>query len=454
MRLARAVVAAALVAGGVLVAMVLLGNGGGHSYSVYFETGGQLVKGNQVLVGGQPVGSVDDISLTDDGQARVEITVEEPLHAGTTAAIRLTSLSGIANRYLSLAPGPNSSPELDEGSTLSAERTTTPVDLDQLFNTLDEETRAGLQDVIQGSATVYTGNTEKAREAYKYFAPALQSTERLLAELNRDQRTLTEFLVSGAQVVGAVAERRDDLSSLTANANVALGAIAAENDALDRSLSALAPAMRQSNTTFVNLRAALDDLDSLVATAKPATRDLAPFLADLRPVAQRAVPVVGDLRKAIATPGPDNDLTDVLRLAPRVQRLAALASDAGVAAINDSEPNIELARSYSPDLFAAISRLGQVTGYYDGNGHYARVLPAGLGAFAYNPATEELEPRYDDPGAQLDFYTSTPGAFSAAGFERCPGAGSQAPLDLSAPFLDDVAGQCDPADMVIPGAAP
>ena len=92
------------------------------------------------------------------------------------------------------------------------------------------------------------------------------------------------------------------------------GAIAAENEALDRSLAALPPFLRQANTTFVNLRAALDDLDPLVATSKRATKDLPQFLRELRPVAEQAVPVVSDLRTAVAKPGPDNDLTDVLRL--------------------------------------------------------------------------------------------------------------------------------------------
>ncbi|MGI9020804.1 MAG: MlaD family protein [Solirubrobacterales bacterium] len=447
MKLGRAVALVALVAGVVAVFVILLGGESGHKYKLLFETGGQLVRGNEVLVGGQPIGKVDAITLTDDAQAQVEITVDEPLAEGSTALIRSTSLSGIANRYVSILPGPGD--DLPEGTTLKSSETTTPVDLDQLFAALDEETRESLQEVIQGSAALYAGNTEEARAAYKYFAPALQSTQRLLAELNRDQRTLSEFLVSGADVFGAIAERRDDLSSLTSNANQALGAIATENASLDRSLAALPPALRQSNTTFVNLRAALDDLDPLVATAKPATEDLAPFLRDLRPVVQRAVPVVGDLRLAIATPGPDNDLTDVLRVAPRVQELASIASDAGVDAINDSEPNVELFRSYSPDLMAAIAKLGQVTAFYDGNGHYARVLPAGLGTFTYDPGSDELVPAYDDPGAQTDFYTSTPGAFDPAGFERCPGAASQAPADASAPFLDDVAGQCDPGDLVI-----
>ena len=445
----------ALIAAFVVVVAVLLGGGGGHSYKLLLESGGQLVQGNEVLVGGQAIGKVDDLSLADDGRAEVAITVDEPLHEGTTATVRSTSLSGIANRYVSVAPGPNNAPELEEGATLGDQYTTAPVDLDQLFDTLDEKTRADLQNVIKGSAVQYAGNAEGARSSYKYFAPALQSGQRLLAELNSDQNTLSQFLASGADVFGALAERRNDLSALTSNANAALGAIAAENDSLDRSLAALPPAMRQANITFVNLRAAIEKrLDPLVETAKPATRDLAPFLRNLRPVAQRAIPVVGDLRTAIAAPGPDNDLTDVLRLAPRVEQLANNASDRGIAAINDSEPNIEVLRTYSPDLMAAFANLGEVRGYYDRNGHYARVLPAGLNTFQYDAATEELDPSYTTPSSQLDFFTATADALSPSGFERCPGAASQAAADGSAPFLYSVAGQCIDTDLVLPGATP
>jgi phospholipid/cholesterol/gamma-HCH transport system substrate-binding protein len=457
-KFARVLVVVALIAGAVAIGFILFGGDNGHKYKLLFETGGQLVKGNQVLVGGQAIGTVDDLTLTDDGQAEVEITVDEPLHEGTTAVIRSTSLSGIANRYVSVAPGPNSNEELEEGSVLTTEETTSPVDLDQLFNTLDEETRASLQKVVQGSAVWYSGNAEEAREAAKYFAPALQSTERLLAEVNRDQRVLSEFLVSGADVLGAIAERRSDLSALTENANVALGAIAAENEALDRSLAALPPFMRQADTTFVNLRAALDDLDPLVATSKRATKDLPQFLADLRPVAEKAVPVVSDLRTAVAKPGNDNDLTDVLQLLPRVQAAASDASREQIQAMNATQDDVDFALPYMPELLGFVGKLGQVAGYYDFDGHYLRVMPGATGAFNYNTATEELDPIYSSPGQMFDFFTGYAGpgdAFDSTGFLKCPGGASQNAEDGSAPFIPaSVGADCDPTDMLIPVAAP
>ena len=135
--LARAAAGGALLLGFVLVLVVLFGGDGGRKYHLLFDNGGQLVSGNEVLRAGQTIGTVDDVTLTDSGQAEVTISVDDALHQGTSAIIRATSLSGIANRYVSITPGPDNAPELEDGATLAGEKTTSPVDLDQLFNTLD-----------------------------------------------------------------------------------------------------------------------------------------------------------------------------------------------------------------------------------------------------------------------------------------------------------------------------
>ena len=105
-------------------------------------------------IGGRRIGSVKKIELTDDNQAEVTIDVEEPyapLHEGTTAIIRLTSLSGVANRYVALSPGPNNAPELQDGAVHPARqddhgRRPRPA----LQHVRPERPRKGLQDVIQG----------------------------------------------------------------------------------------------------------------------------------------------------------------------------------------------------------------------------------------------------------------------------------------------------------------
>jgi phospholipid/cholesterol/gamma-HCH transport system substrate-binding protein len=451
----------ALLAGFVLVLIILFGGSSGRQYHLLFENGGQLVNGNQVLVSGQEIGKVDDVELTDDGQAEVTISVDDPLHQGTSASIRATSLSGIANRYVSISPGPDNSPELEDGATLGGERTTSPVDLDQLFNTFTPKTRLALRNVIQGSADLYDGHPEGAQRTWKYFAPGLSAARRLFAELNSDSRAFSQFLVQGSRALGAIAERRDDLSALTENANQFLGAIARENASLDASLEAFPPALRQANTTFVNVRAALDDLTPVVNEFKPATKDLAPFLRKLRPVAQRSVPVFRDLRLALNRPGKTNDLTDSLREVPSVERKAARAVPQTIGGLDASQPVIEFARPYMPDLMGFISKFAEVTSYYDFYGHYARVSTSQANVFHYceagdtNPqcasaggtyATGELAPIH--PSNQFD-------DLEFGLFTRCPGGATQAIPD-SNPFTDDgnllTGGQspnpkCDPSDV-------
>src|SRR4051794_21849125 len=108
MTAARGATIGAIVAVTVIVAVLLLGGGGTHTYRLEFQNAGQLVKGDDVQIGGRRVGSIDKISLTNDNQALVTISLQDgfgPLHRGTTAIIRATSLSGIANRYIALTPG-------------------------------------------------------------------------------------------------------------------------------------------------------------------------------------------------------------------------------------------------------------------------------------------------------------------------------------------------------------
>ncbi len=452
--LARTLAIVALLAGAVLVFMTLFGNGDGHKYKLLFETGGQLVPGNQVLIAGQPIGTIDDITLSDDAQAEVSVTLDRPMMEGTTAQIRLTSLSGIANRYVALHMGPDSGDELPEGATLAADETTSPVDLDELFDLFDEPTQRALRDVIQGQATIYAGAEVEANKSYKFLAPGLDSTRRLLAELNSDQVAFEQFLVTGSRVLGAVAERRDDLSQLTENANQALGAIAAENSAFDRSLAALPPAMRQANTTFVNLRAALDDLDPLVATTGRSTQDLAPFLRELRPVAEKAVPVVSDLSDVFTKNGGNNDLTDALRDLPGTDRAASNAVPRAIAAMNQTQDEIEILRPYTPDLLGWLAGLGQAAAPYDANGHFIRVQPAGSNLFTWDDPvdgdddgdalTSDLIPI--PPADQLGDYFRP--QFGTGPFTRCPGGATQA-IPLSNPFDDDgaLAGICDPTQV-------
>jgi phospholipid/cholesterol/gamma-HCH transport system substrate-binding protein len=180
------------------------------------------------------------------------------------------------------------------------------------------------------------------------------------------------------------------------------------------------------------LRPALDDLDVLVNASKPATKNLAPFLRELNPLLRRGVPVFRDLNRSLNLKGKQNDLADATGNLTALQKRAADAIPVTVRAMRNSEDNLAFLRPYMPDLMAAIAHLNQVSGYYDADGHYARVQPAGLGVFGLAGGPLNYTFTAQSASDVLNDY----GAFGSNTyqlFRRCPG-GSAAAIPGSNPF--------------------
>jgi phospholipid/cholesterol/gamma-HCH transport system substrate-binding protein len=423
---ARFLALAALIGASVLVVLVMFGGDGGYRVTAVFDNAGQLVKGNQVRVGGRPIGTIEKIGLNDRSQAVVELKVDDelaPLHRGTTATIRAPSLSGIANRFVALQPGPNNAAEISDGGRIGVDETTAPVDLDELFNSFDPKTRRGLRQLIAGQATYYGGRAEQANEALRYLSPALSSTSRLTRELVYDDGVFDRFLVDTSRVMRVVAQRRGDLSSLVGNANTTAAVIGDENESLSRALDVLPVTLRKANTTFVNLRSTLDDLDPLVAASKPATVELAPFLRRLRPLVADARPTIRDLRVLISRPGPNNDLIDLTAKLPRLARLTDTVFPRAIRTMDRSGDVVDTLRQYTPDLAGWFTKFGQAAAAYDANGHYARIQPM-FSPYSVNDVTGLLTPV--SPADRL-------AGFETLQFRRCPGGAMQPPPDGSAP---------------------
>ena len=241
MTLARSAVLLGVALVAALAVCLLLLRGGGHEYTLIFENAGQLVKGDNVQIGGRAVGTVGEIELTDNNQAAVTVTVNEPyapLREGTQALIRLTSLSGIANRYVALSPGPGANRALRIRPRSTRRRRPRRSTSTSSSTRSTRRPAQDLQGIIKGFQVQFDGKGDEAAESTKYFNPLLSSARRLVNETTEDEAALTEFIVSSSRTVTAIAERRDDLADLVGNANATTGAIAAENRALSEALAA------------------------------------------------------------------------------------------------------------------------------------------------------------------------------------------------------------------------
>jgi phospholipid/cholesterol/gamma-HCH transport system substrate-binding protein len=446
---ARGAALGSLIAAVIAVGVLMFGGGGGQEYKFRFQNAGQLVNGNQVQVAGKPVGKISKIELTDDNEAEITATINEdftPLHEGTTASIRQPSLPSIANRFIVLSPGPNNAPELDEGTLIPTDKTTAPVDLDQLFNTLDPKTRRSLQKVLTGFSGWYVGKGDELNRTFKYFGPSLSTTAAVMRELSADQKVFERFLIDVSRLVGALAERRDDVSGFVTNTNAAMAAIADENASLSQALQFLPATLRRANTTFVELRGALAELNELTNVTKPFASDLAPFFRRLDKLVVDSTPTFRDFADIISKRGKNNDLTDTLRNLPRLASVSKTSFSNSIKALRRSQPVIEFIRPYAADFTAWIEKFAHTTATYDANGHYARVQPA-FEAFSFSEnGADGLLTKIGNAERQSVLSDRNNDL-------RCPGGATQRAQDGSSPFTDDgklTAQDCNPA-IVPPG---
>lgn len=372
----RVAAVAALVVALVAVTVIVLSNGTTYQVRAIFENASQIVTGDLVEVAGNQVGTVSNIALTPNGQAQLTLQINngafEPLREGTTATVRAVSLSGIANRYVDLRLGPPNRPAIADNGVIPATETTSAVDLDQLFNTLNGPTRRGLQNVFLGSASQYQDAGRLAQAAWAYLNPAVAASSTLFAQINRNTGHFTNYLVKTSRLVRrafriwqqqlaiAVRGNGQNLNNVLGN----LPAFAADStdllQVLDVPHTAVVNQIRHGGTVFAALNHDQSALRNLITTgeqtfATTAANDnsiiqtfhVFPALLDetkltmtrLQRFAQNTDPLVTQLQPVAQNPGPT--LRSVRILSPHLESLFTNlgplidASKTGLPAIRD-----------------------------------------------------------------------------------------------------------------------
>lgn len=428
----------ALVLIAVVTAVVLIG--GQHSYTIHaqFLNADGLVEGGSVEVAGRKVGTISRIGLSRNGQAEVDLSIDDgditPLHIGTRAAIRAVGQAGIANRFVDLTPGPRDRPSLADGATLTATQTSGIVNLDALLDSFGPKNRAQLQQLIAHSSEIYAGSGARSFNVMlQRLAPATQTFADVAHELTVDKVALSELITSAEQASTAVAGRHDDLSSALEHTSVALGAMAAERRALSDTLTRAPAVLDQATGTLARTRVAITTLRPALREVPPAARPLRAFLAGTDSMLERSGPSLSLLRRELP------QLTAALTgLVPLEQPLVEALRSTG-ASMHGLRPILRVIRFYGPDLILGVfsGLIGVTSGPYDARGHYGKLN------FIQSPQTITS-------GPVADLLLQHPLAPSLLNSQtgltrRCPGGLAAPSPDGSSPWL---LGQkfCSPED--------
>ena len=237
--------------------------GGGDTYYASFSEAGGLKANDEVRIAGVRVGKVDSVELDGD-EVRVQFKVDSDEEFGndTGAAIKVKTILG----SMFLAVEPAGSGQLEEGTTIPVERTSSPYNVVDAFEGLART--SGKIDTDQ-LATSLTTLADLSRNTPDEFRAALDGLSRLSANVAEKNDQINSLLQNLERVSVVLDERDEDIIALMKDSDVLFRALVARRDAvhnllvssirLSRELSALVRDSRE------DLKPALDHLENVVA---------------------------------------------------------------------------------------------------------------------------------------------------------------------------------------------
>ncbi|MDQ3934125.1 MAG: MlaD family protein [Actinomycetota bacterium] len=263
-------------------------------------TGGQnLVKGNEVRVGGFRVGVVDQIGTGTkmiDGQPRSIAVLRmkldkkvEPLPKDTTVLVRPRSALGL--KYVELTVGKSKENYL-AGDTIPLAQSKVAVEFDDLLNTFDFETRQAAQDATAGFGDAFAGRGADVNTAIQSLAPFFRFLGPVMANLSDPETELDEFFKQIGRAAGEVAPVAEVQARLFTEMADTFEAIGRNPDALRATIEGGPPTLDVAISSFRAQRPFLADFADLSRRLRPSARVLPTALPRLNAAFRVGTPIV------------------------------------------------------------------------------------------------------------------------------------------------------------------
>lgn len=281
-RRTRAVLAVALAAA-VAAILVIRPDEPMLRLTVHFPAAVGIHPGSDVRVLGVRVGEV--VSVGPQGRTvRVELRYDRswPVPAGARALIVPPSV--VSDRYVQLAPAYDGGPALPDGAELPAERTSVPIELDQVYASLDQLSTAlgpqganadgALRDLVRTGAANLRGNGDELHQTLSGLSQAMSTLSAGRADLFGSVADLQQFTTMLARSDGTVREFNDRLADVSEQLAAEREELAAAVRALSAALADVAAFVRANRAELKANVAALADLTGVLARQQRALREV------------------------------------------------------------------------------------------------------------------------------------------------------------------------------------
>ncbi|WP_372789277.1 MlaD family protein [Paraconexibacter sp.] len=373
-----------------------------------FESANSIRPNSPVRIAGVNVGKVVGIDR-QDGTNAATLTMEVkdkglPLHKDATLKIRpRIFLEG--NFFVDVEPGTPGSPTIDDGDTLPITQTATPVQLDEILTTLQNDTREDLKTALDGFGTALTyeptgvddrghdpvvhgkSGAQALNDSYRTGGRALKNLSIVNeAMLGTEPRDLSKLIKGLGRVTAALATRQEQLGDLVSNLNTTMGSLASEQDNLRATVRTLAPTLETANRTFASLNAAFPSTRAFAREILPGVRETAPTITASFPWITQTRRLLGpdelqglaqDLRPTTAALSKVVDVSlDLFPQADLVSKcLTRVVLPTGDIKIDDGTLSTDR-ENYKEFWYAMVGLAGEGQNV-DGNGMMVRFMPGG-----------------------------------------------------------------------------
>ena len=261
--------------------------------------GANLVRGNEVRIGGFRVGVIDAIGTGEgffNGRNRAIAIVRmkldksaQPLPVDTGVLVRPQSSLGL--KYIQVTPG-KSKHVLQPGDTIALKHATAPVELDDLLNTLDERTRQYSQDVLSGFGDALAGRGQDLNAAIQSLAPFFRYLAPVMANLSNPGTRLNQLFLQIGRTSAQLAPAAEVQAQLFADMADTFAAIGRNPAALQATLEKGPPTEDTAIRGFRTQRPFLVDFADLSLRLRPAVDVLPTALPKLNSAFRVGLPVV------------------------------------------------------------------------------------------------------------------------------------------------------------------
>jgi phospholipid/cholesterol/gamma-HCH transport system substrate-binding protein len=270
-------------------------------------------KGQEVRVAGVPIGDVEGASIAQNGNARLELSIDEskydqPIYQN--AVVTLRPQSPLNHMYVELNPGSAKAPKLHEDDVLSIRHTKAPVEVDEALGHLNKNTRSGLAAMLNAADVALVNAPKDLPPGLHQADKVVKNLQPVVAQLNTRRAKVKKLITQVSEISTTVGHNDTRLASLADTLQTTLGALSQQRDALQDSLNDLPGFVHhvktgtgsvqqlsaQLNPTLDDLRKASRTLPDSLSKLTGTINQLSTTVDKARPVAKKLGPVANDLK--------------------------------------------------------------------------------------------------------------------------------------------------------------